>query len=111
MTQEQDTILGKVVKLSLEAQCVPGLAGKTKTFCAHVSALKSDTRARALIGNKLPATRSKRNTVKLEAKVRQACVELDARDSRAAELGARATELEKQIEQSASPMRVAGSKY
>lgn len=47
----------------------------------------------------------------VEAEVEAVCVDLDAQKSQAAELKTRATELEKQLEQSASQVHVSESKF
>lgn len=74
-------------------------------------ALNAAKRLEVSKGGKSRAMRLKRKKADDGVKMDLARVESDARNARQAELEARATELEKQIEHIASQARVAESKY
>lgn len=84
---------------------------KAKKLSERLSALETAAPAMVPKGGKSSATRPKRKKAGAEAQVAQARLELDARKGRVAELDACPIELENQLEQRASQVRVAEFKY
>lgn len=76
-----------------------------------VSAAQTVARARISKYSQSPATRSKRKKAEDEARVKQARVKLDAGHCRSAKSNVCAIELEKELEQRSSHLRVSDSKY
>lgn len=76
-----------------------------------MSAVETAERARVSKGSKLPATWSNRKKFDVDANMEQSHVELYAWNIHVTELEACVTEFEKQVEQSASQVRVAESNY
>lgn len=74
-------------------------------------AFDTNARTKVSIGGKSPATMSKRKVAHIEAKEEQAHVDLDVRSVHVTKLEARTIELQKKLEQSASHVRVAESRY
>lgn len=101
--------MAKAEHLSLEVQCVLGLADEAKKFRERVSSLKTARWAKVLIGGKSPAAKSNPNKIYVGADVEQASVILDAEN--ACGTGGSCYEVEKQSEQSASQIRVSDSNY
>lgn len=97
MTQEWDANLTKAEHLSLEAQCVLGLADGAKKLLERVLSLKTAARTKVSKGRKLLGMRSNREKTYAGAQTWQARVEADTRNASVAELEALATELEKQL--------------
>lgn len=73
----------------------------------RVSVFQTAARSNFLNCGKSPVSRSKQKKADVEPKMKQACVELEARNALVAELEARAAELEKQPEHNALQMCVA----
>lgn len=87
------------------------MGDKTEKLHARVSSFKTSAHAKISKGGKSPATRLKRKKANVEAEVEKACVELNAWNARLPEMEAYASELKKQLEQSAPQVRIAESKY
>lgn len=111
MMQERDANVAKTEQLSLEVQFVPELADEAKKLHDRVSSIKTSASAKVSKGEKSPATRSKSKIADGESEVEQAIVKLDALNAVVAKLKARTTDLERQLQQSASLVRVVESKY
>lgn len=90
---------------------MPGVAKEVEKLREHVLALDTSARVKLLKVEKSPATRWMRERSDIEAKMAQAGETLDDWNVCGAEFEACVTKLEKQLEQSASWMRVAEFKF
>lgn len=111
VTQERDASVAEAEQLALRAHYVPGLAKESEKFCKRLSSLKTTARAKATKKKLIMGKKMKQKRADVEDEIAQARVELDGRKARVAELEARAAEMEKRPEQSASQLRVAEFKY
>lgn len=102
LTQERDVSVVRAKHFSIKVQCLPELGDEAKKLCERVLDFETTARATVLKGGKSQASRSEQKETDVEAVVEQARVEVDARNIHVAKLEAPATELEKQLEQSAS---------
>lgn len=110
MTQAPDASLAIADYRSLDRQRVPKLVGKVRKFRDCVLAHEKAVRLDHCKGGNSRFTRSKQKKAYVWGYMEQSRVELDALNARVAELEACTTELEKQLEHSASQLRVGESK-